>query len=60
MELVIRRIYKLAVTTKYKEDRDFQVTESVDIVTAIADCFRKNGWYLVINQIEAHKDNRDK
>ncbi|HFT2124571.1 TPA: DnaB family ATPase [Pseudomonas aeruginosa] len=60
MELVIRRIYKLAVTTKYKEDRDFQVTESMDIVTAIADCFRKNGWYLVINQIEAHKDNRDK
>lgn len=59
MELVLRRMYKLAVTIQHQEDIDFQTTETPNIIEAIANCFKKNGWYLVINQIEANKDNRD-
>lgn len=59
MELVLKRMYKLACTIERQEDGDFQTTETPDIIEVIANCFKKNGWYLVINQIEANKDNRD-
>lgn len=57
MDLVIMRMYKLACTIQAETDSDFQTAETVGIVETIANCFKKNGWYLVMNQIEAYKDN---
>lgn len=57
MDLIIQRMYKLACSISLNSADDFQVADNKDIVTAIADCFREQGWYLVMNQIEAYKDN---
>lgn len=57
MDLVIMRMYKLSCTIDLQTDSDFQTAETTNIVDVIAQCFKKNGWYLVMNQIEAYKDN---
>lgn len=57
MDLIIMRMYKLALTVKGMYDKDFQTSEAVDIVQTICDCFKENGWFLIINQIEANKDS---
>lgn len=57
LDLVIQRMYKLSCQIAAENDADFQVADAASIVEAIANCFKKNGWYLVINQIEANKDN---
>jgi len=56
MDLIIMRMYKLAITVKNDELADFQNTEKEDIVQTIVDCFKENGWFLIINQIESSKD----
>lgn len=57
MDLVIMRMYKLACTIEFNAESDFQTADTANIVDTIANCFKKNGWYLVMNQIEAYKDN---
>lgn len=56
MDLIIMRMYKLAITVKTGELADFQNADREDIVKAICDCFKENGWKLIINQIESSKD----
>jgi len=56
MDLIIMRMYKLAITIKRDELADFQNADRDDIVQTIVDCFRENGWFLIINQIESSKD----
>lgn len=57
MDLIIMRMFKLAMTVRGQLDGDFQTAEKEDIVSAIVNCFKENGWFLVINQIEANKDS---
>lgn len=57
MDLVIMRMYKLACTVNNSLSGDFQTADTKNIVEVIADCFKKNGWFLIMNQIEAYKDN---
>lgn len=56
MDLIIMRMYKLAITIKHDALADFQNTAKEDIVQTIVDCFKDNGWFLIINQIESSKD----
>jgi len=56
MDLIIMRMYKLAITVKHDELADFQGAAKEDIVQTIVDCFKENGWFLIINQIESSKD----
>lgn len=57
MDLIIMRMYKLALSVRGILDGDFQVDAAEDIVTTIVNCFKENGWFLIINQIEANKDS---
>ena len=57
MDLIIMRMYKLALTIKGIYDKDFQTSDKEDIVNTIVNVFRENGWFLIINQIEANKDS---
>jgi hypothetical protein len=56
MDLIIMRMYKLAITAKQDMAADFQTAAKDDIVETIVKCFKDNGWYLIINQIESSKD----
>lgn len=56
LDLIIMRMYKLALSIKHDAPSDFQSAEEKDIVTAIVDCFKVNGWFLQINQIDPSKD----
>lgn len=57
MDLIIMRMYKLALSVQGQLDGDFQVDAAEDIVSTIVKCFKDNGWFLIINQIEANKDS---
>lgn len=57
MDLIIMRMYKLALTVGETLEGDFQTDSKEDIVTAIVNCFKTNGWFLIVNQIEANKDS---
>lgn len=57
MDLIIMRMYKLALSVENNYTGDFQVDSKEDIVETIIKCFKVNGWYLIINQIEANKDS---
>lgn len=57
MDLIIMRMYKLAMTVGETLEGDFNTAGNEDIVTAIVNCFKANGWFLIINQIEANKDS---
>jgi hypothetical protein len=57
MDLIVMRMYKLATESKAQYDKSFQTSEKEDIVDTIVSCFKENGWYLIVNQIEANKDS---
>lgn len=57
MGQIVMRMYKLALEVKKETTKDFLTSEESDIVTAIVDCFKTNGWYLIINQIDPSKDS---
>lgn len=57
MDLIIMRMYKLALSITQDALSDFQSAEKEDIVTTIVNCFADNGWFLIINQIESSKDS---
>jgi hypothetical protein len=57
MDLIIMRMYKLALSARHGITSDFQTAENMDIVDAIVSCFKENGWYLIINQIDSSKDS---
>jgi len=57
MDLIIMRMYKLALTVRHDIEADFQIADRDEIVNAIVNCFKDNGWFLIINQIESSKDD---
>ena len=57
MDLIIMRMYKLALSVQNDEISDFQTADKETIVDVIVKCFSKNGWFLIINQIESSKDS---
>lgn len=57
MDLIIMRMYKLAIESEGAYDKAFQTSEKEDIVQTIINCFKRNGWFLIVNQIEANKDS---
>ena len=57
MDLIIQRMYKLAICSTTDLEPDFNLAETDDIVDAICNCFKKNGWVLIINVIDSNKDD---
>ena len=56
MDLIIQRMYKLAITATSDLEPDFNIAAQDDIVEAICNCFAKNGWVLIIKVIDSNKD----
>lgn len=56
MDLIIQRMYKLAISVTTDAEPDFNIAEQDDIVEAICNCFKKNGWVLIIKVIDSNKD----
>lgn len=57
LDLIIMRMYKLAITVTKNETSDFLNTETENIVETIAKCFKDNGWFLVVNHIDPSRDS---
>lgn len=57
LDMIIMRMYKLAITITKNEVSDFANTENQDIVSTIANCFKENGWFLIINHVDPGRDN---
>lgn len=57
MDLIIQRMYKLAISVTTDAEPDFNIAERDDIVEAICSCFKKNGWVLIIKVIDSNKDD---
>lgn len=56
LDLIIMRMYKLAWGAMREGDPDFMNATEEDIIEMIVQCFKKNGWHLIINQIDSSKD----
>lgn len=57
LDLIIGRMFKLFDVANTGSIRDFLETPTETIIETIVDGFKKNGWCLIINQIEPNKDN---
>ena len=57
LDLIIMRMYKLAWGAMRDGDPDFMTATEDDIIEMIVQCFKKNGWHLIINQIDSSKDS---
>lgn len=57
LDLIIIRMYKLAMSIKLNEVSDFLNSPQEDIITTIADCFKVNGWCLIVNHIDPGRDS---
>lgn len=57
MDLIIQRMYKLAISVTTGSEPDFNIAAMDDIVEAICNCFKKNGWVLIIKVIDSNKDD---
>lgn len=57
MDLIIQRMYKLAITVNSDNIPDFNIAAQDDIVEAICSCFKANGWVLIIKVIDSNKDD---
>lgn len=57
LDLIITRMFKLFYAAKHGELKDFNSTPAEEIIEVIVSGFKDNGWHLIINQIEANKDN---
>ena len=56
MDLIIQRMYKLAISVTTDAEPDFNIADQDDIVEAIVNCFKKNGWVLIMKVIDSNKD----
>lgn len=57
LDLIIVRMFKLFCVAEYGEMKDFMQCSAQEIIDVIVNGFKKNGWCLIINQIEPNKDN---
>ena len=58
--LVLERMYKLSCASALDSDADFLNDDSGSIADEISRCFKENGWFLVINQIESNKEDMNR
>ncbi|ASU03589.1 putative DNA helicase [Erwinia phage vB_EamM_RisingSun] len=57
LDLIIVRMFKLFCVAETGELKDFMTCTAEEIINTIVNGFKKNGWCLIINQIEPNKDN---
>lgn len=60
MGLVLERMYKLTCAAALDNNADFLADDAGNIADEIAKCFRENGWFLVMNQIESNKEDMNR
>lgn len=57
MDLIIMRMYKLAITSTSDAEPDFAMAGREEIIDAICKCFADNGWVLLMKVIDSNKDS---
>lgn len=57
LDIIIERIYKLIMVNKFGNIGDFKNESPEQIASVIANTFRENGWFLVIQRIDPVADN---
>lgn len=57
MDLIVMRMYKLALSVRKETDKCFKTDEVENIIDTIVSCFKENGWFLIINHIDPSKDS---
>lgn len=57
LDLILNRMFKLFHVAKHGVVKDIYDSTAEEVVELISGTFKENGWRLIINHIEANKDN---
>lgn len=57
LDIIIERMYKLIMVNQFGHQGDFKNELPETIAQVIADGFRKNGWFLIMNRVDPVNDN---
>lgn len=57
LDIIIERMYGLIMVNQFGHKGDFKEESPETIAQVIADGFRKNGWFLIINRVDPVNDN---